>query len=59
MPQALRETAQCLEDNLRDEMALVMAWLQPATLAVAGSLVMVTMAIFWLSYQNAALAAGS
>lgn len=59
LPHALREAAQCLEDNLRDEMALVMAWLQPATLAVAGSLVMVTMVLFWLSYQNAALAAGA
>jgi len=59
LPQALREAAQCLEDNLRDELTLVMAWLQPATLAVAGSLVMITMVLFWLSYQNAALAAGA
>lgn len=54
---ALREAANTLEANLAEEMSTTLAWLQPAALGLAGSLMLVTIAAFWLKYQNISLEA--
>lgn len=54
---ALREAANILETQLEEEMSATLAWLQPAALALVGSLMLVTIASFWLHYQTVSLEA--
>ncbi len=54
---ALREAAKTLESDLEEEMNRTLAWLQPAALALVGSLMLIAIGSFWLNYQTISLEA--
>lgn len=49
--QALSEASRTLEENLKEDIAVTLAWLQPAALSLVGLLVLATMVTFWINYQ--------
>ena len=56
---ALGQASATLEENLKEDIARTLAWLQPAALAMVGALILVTMVIFWLNYQSLCLEAAA
>jgi type II secretory pathway component PulF len=59
LAQALSEASRTLEENLKEDIAVTLAWLQPAALTLVGLLVLATLGTFLINYQVLCLEAAT